>query len=137
MCVKMYQGWMKRGVMNAGSGLKGTPACALCPVTGPPLKRTSCSRFCHILCAQWLGETFIKDGAVHGVNNVSKVDCLVVSSANTFPCKPGCYGVFRDKQDHRVCESDINLSTPAHSTLDFMGFQIQKACPFCCRPNIS
>ena len=50
-----------------------TPACVLCPVVGPPLRRTSCHRYCHVGCAQWLGETFILNGLVHGLPNVSKV----------------------------------------------------------------
>ena len=57
----------------AGPKVQQTPACVLCPVVGPPLRRTSCSRFCHVGCAQWLAETFIHQGLVHGLQNVSKV----------------------------------------------------------------
>lgn len=58
---------------GAGPKVQRPPACVLCPVTGPPLRRTSCGRFCHVGCAQWLGETFIQGGLVHGLRHVSKV----------------------------------------------------------------
>lgn len=57
----------------AGPKVQRPPSCVLCPVSGPPLRQTSCGRFCHVGCAQWLGETFIQGGLVHGVRHVSKV----------------------------------------------------------------
>ena len=58
--------------------MRHRPACVLCPVVGPPLRRTSCARFCHVGCAQWLEETFIQHGLVHGLRNVSRVLLLLV-----------------------------------------------------------
>ena len=59
--------------LGAGPRVQRPPACVLCPVVGPPLRRTSCGRFCHVGCAQWLEETFTQHGLVHGLRNVSKV----------------------------------------------------------------
>ena len=57
----------------AGPKVRQTPACVLCPVVGPPLRGTSCGRFCHVGCAQWLEETFIQGGLVHGLHTIAKV----------------------------------------------------------------
>ena len=35
------------------------PACALCPVKGGAMKRTTCGKWCHPACALWLPETFL------------------------------------------------------------------------------
>ena len=59
--------------LGAGPKVQHPPSCVLCPVSGPPLRQTSCGRFCHVGCAQWLGETFIQGGLVHGLRHVSKV----------------------------------------------------------------
>ena len=55
------------------TGLRQPPACALCPVVGPPMRPTSCGRWCHIICAQWLEETVIVKGMVYGLENINKV----------------------------------------------------------------
>ncbi|KAL0042492.1 hypothetical protein WJX79_001550 [Trebouxia sp. C0005] len=68
------QSWLC-DVCALGPRVHHTPACVLCPVVGPPLRRTSCHRYCHVGCAQWLGETFILNGLVHGLPNVSKAKC--------------------------------------------------------------
>ena len=69
----------------AGPRVRVTPSCVLCPVVGPPLRRTSCGRFCHVGCAQWLEETFIQHGVVHGLRNVSKVRHIPVTAPVSAP----------------------------------------------------
>lgn len=56
------------------------PACALCPVSGGIMKRTTCNRWCHLACATWLPETaLVMDkkhlhlkGLVDGLNGIHK-----------------------------------------------------------------
>ncbi|KAK9809797.1 hypothetical protein WJX73_007597 [Symbiochloris irregularis] len=51
---------------------KHPPACALCPSEGGLMKRTSCGRWCHLLCALWIPETFFNGSVVEGLDKVSR-----------------------------------------------------------------
>lgn len=56
------------------------PACILCPVQGGIMKRTTCGKWCHPICALWLPETsLLRDqqhmhlrGLVGGINLIHK-----------------------------------------------------------------
>lgn len=87
--------------VTAGPKVQRPPACVLCPVTGPPLRRTSCGRFCHVGCAQWLEETFIQGGLVHGLRNVAKV---ITSLMQRFPphCPLTAFGQAEAWVDHEL-----------------------------------
>lgn len=37
------------------------PPCVLCPRSGGAMKPTSDGRWCHLLCATWVPETFVED----------------------------------------------------------------------------
>ena len=54
--------------------LAAPPPCALCPVVGGAMKRTTCGRWCHVACAQWIPETsFVDSDLVEPVDGIGKV----------------------------------------------------------------
>ena len=57
-------------------GLPQAPPCVLCPVAGGAMKRTTCGRWCHVACAQWIPETSFGDPdavePVDGIPNIGK-----------------------------------------------------------------
>lgn len=49
-------------------GLPAPPPCALCPVAGGALKRSTCGRWAHVACALWFEEARLRpELGVHGV----------------------------------------------------------------------
>lgn len=68
------------------AGAQRAPACALCPVPGGLMKRTTCGRWCHLVCALWTPETIFNGTRVEGVSNIPKV-----TSASAQGCPvPAC-----------------------------------------------
>jgi hypothetical protein len=41
------------------AGIEKSPVCALCPVSGPPMRFTKCGRWVHCVCALWIPEVTI------------------------------------------------------------------------------
>ena len=55
-------------------GLPQPPPCVLCPVLGGAMKRTTCGRWCHVACAQWIPETSFGDpDAVEPVDGIQSI----------------------------------------------------------------
>lgn len=55
-------------------GLPQAPPCVLCPVAGGAMKRTTCGRWCHVACAQWIPETSFGDpDAVEPVDGIQRI----------------------------------------------------------------
>ncbi|KAI3431442.1 hypothetical protein D9Q98_004494 [Chlorella vulgaris] len=94
-------------------GLQRPPPCALCPVVGGALKRTTCGRWAHPTCALWLPETSLDvsashlrlQGLVQGVQQVHRTRfqltcklCGQQHGACTQCCEPRCYVGF-----HPLC----------------------------------
>jgi hypothetical protein len=50
---------------TCGVGAAPPPPCAMCPVVGGALKRTTCGRWCHPSCALWVPQTALDPGARH------------------------------------------------------------------------
>ncbi|EFN53929.1 hypothetical protein CHLNCDRAFT_13553, partial [Chlorella variabilis] len=93
--------------------LEKPPPCALCPVLGGALKRTTCGRWAHPTCALWLPETSLDATAshhlLHGlVQGVQKVHrsrfqltcqlCRQQHGACMQCCETRCYAGF-----HPLC----------------------------------
>lgn len=91
------------------------PACAICPVSGGAMKRTTCGKWCHPVCALWLPETVIMREATHLHLNglIEGIDLIHKSRRGTKCCickqrygavvqccaeSPECYSAF-----HYMC----------------------------------
>ena len=95
-------------------GLAAPPPCALCPLAGGALKRTTCGRWCHVACAAWAEEMSVDPGApCHGVLrgliqglgavhrsrfNITCGLCKQPHGACVQCCDPRCYAAF-----HPLC----------------------------------
>ncbi|BDA44310.1 probable histone-lysine N-methyltransferase TRX1 [Coccomyxa sp. Obi] len=81
-------------------GPSRAPACALCPVEGGLLKRTTCNRWVHSACTLWVPETAVDmdRGLVDGLQYIPKarfqLSCTVCSQA---------YGACIQCAGHRAC----------------------------------
>jgi len=54
--------------------LPAPPPCVLCPVSGGALKATTCGRWAHVVCAQWIPETsFVDTEAVGPIDGCARV----------------------------------------------------------------
>jgi hypothetical protein len=54
--------------------LPAPPPCALCPVSGGAMKPTTCGKWAHVACAQWIPETSFADPErVEPIDGVSRV----------------------------------------------------------------
>lgn len=64
------------------------PACAICPVSRGAMKRTTCGKWCHPVCALWLPETVIMREATHLHLNglVEGIDLIHKSRRGTKCC---------------------------------------------------
>ncbi len=80
------------GVHDHWSGPSRAPACALCPVEGGLLKRTTCNRWVHSACTLWVPETAVDmdRGLVDGLQYIPKVCTLVDSLFH----QKGCACIF-------------------------------------------
>ena len=58
------------------TGPQRLPACALCPVSGGLMRRTTCGRWVHAACALWTPGMWINadSGLVEGLAKLPKVD---------------------------------------------------------------
>ncbi|CAL8470279.1 g9821 [Coccomyxa elongata] len=81
-------------------GPSRAPACALCPVEGGLLKRTTCNRWVHSACTLWVPETAVDmdRGLVDGLQYIPKarfqLSCSVCNQA---------YGACIQCAGHRAC----------------------------------
>lgn len=102
-------------------GASPPPACALCPVAGGALKRTTCGRWCHPSCSLWLPEPALrKDLEYMGLHGLIDGLSLVHQSRGKLPCQvckqrygacvqccnPGCYSAF-----HLMCARQQGCAT--------------------------
>jgi hypothetical protein len=97
-------------------GLKAPPACALCPVVGGPMKRTTDGRWAHLLCAMWVPETGFQDPVrrepIEGCDKVTaarrQLKCQLCRQQHGAPiqCAGGkaCFAAF-----HPLCARNAGL----------------------------
>ena len=62
---------------HCSAGPERRPACALCPVSGGLMRRTTCGHWVHATCALWTPGTWIncETGLVEGLSKLPKVRC--------------------------------------------------------------
>ena len=54
--------------------LPAPPPCALCPVVGGAMKPTTCGKWAHVACAQWIPETlFLDPETVEPVDGIARI----------------------------------------------------------------
>lgn len=107
-------------VCSINSDAEERPACAVCPIRGGALKRTTCGKWCHPACALWLPEMMlIPDqtfghlrGLIAGINGIHKSRftkcciCKQTYGACVQCCsEEGCYKAF-----HFMCAKNNNCS---------------------------
>jgi hypothetical protein len=124
------------------AGFEIPPPCALCPVVGGALKRTTIpGRWCHPLCAGWVDETCLDrslsdaflQGLVHGVELISaarlKLTCKVCGQRHgaCIQCShPSCYAPF-----HATCGRQAQgyiMKVMLGTKLIIAGFQVHICC---------
>lgn len=64
------------------------PACVICPVSGGAMKRTTCGKWCHPVCALWLPETVImrEEAHLHLNGLIAGIDLIHKSRRGTKCC---------------------------------------------------
>ena len=82
--------------------------CALCPVSGGAMKRTTCWRWCHLQCAMWIPEAFFRSPDTNECIDILKIPkfrfgnrccyCSKIMGATLDCCKANC-----KKQYHVSC----------------------------------